>query len=61
MTHKQFINAVMDGRGERLKLDTPNLFSGYLWNAQTAKTLGLIDGFGSIESVARDNIKAEHG
>lgn len=60
MTHKQFINAVMEGRGERLKLDTPNLFSGYLWNAQTAKTIGLIDGFGSIESVARDQIKAEH-
>ncbi|NBA98614.1 S49 family peptidase [Pseudomonas sp. R5(2019)] len=60
MTHHQFIAAVMQGRGDRLKADTPNLFSGYLWNAQAAKDIGLIDGYGSIESVARDLIKAEH-
>jgi protease-4 len=59
-THQQFIDAVKTGRGDRLQSDTPNLFSGYLLNAQTAKEIGLIDGFGSVETVSRDLIKAEH-
>ncbi|TKD30768.1 S49 family peptidase [Azotobacter chroococcum] len=59
-THEQFIEAVKNGRGERLKADTPNLFSGLLWNATEAKAIGLIDEFGSIETVARDVIQAEH-
>lgn len=59
-THKQFIDAVIEGRGDRLNKRIPNLFSGYLWNAQVAKEIGLIDGFGSIESVAREQIKSEH-
>ncbi|SEJ09753.1 Peptidase family S49 [Azotobacter beijerinckii] len=59
-THEQFIEAVKSGCGERLRADTPNLFSGLLWNATEAKVIGLIDGFGSIETVARDVIQAEH-
>lgn len=59
-THDQFIASVIEGRGARLKTETPNIFSGYIWNAQSAAAIGLIDGFGSIESVARDQFKAEH-
>jgi len=56
--HQQFIGAVKQGRGKRLK-DDPDLFSGLVWTGQKAVDLGLADGFGSVESVARDVIKAE--
>lgn len=55
--HQQFINQVKKGRGDRLKFkDHPELFSGYIWSGEQAKQLGLIDGFGSTSSVARDVI-----
>jgi len=56
--HQQFIAVVKKGRGKRLK-DNPDLFSGLVWTGQKAVELGLADGFGSVESVARDVIKAE--
>jgi protease IV len=56
--HQQFIAVVKQGRGKRLK-DDPELFSGLIWTGQKAVDLGLADGFGSVESVARDVIKAE--
>ncbi len=56
--HQQFIAVVKQGRGKRLK-DDPALFSGLVWTGQKAVELGLADGYGSIESVARDVIKAE--
>lgn len=56
--HQQFIGAVKQGRGKRLK-DNPELFSGLVWTGQKAVDLGLADGFGSVASVARDVIKAE--
>jgi protease-4 len=56
--HQQFIAVVKKGRGKRLK-DDPELFSGLVWTGQKAVELGLADGFGSVESVARDVIKAE--
>jgi protease-4 len=56
--HQQFIDVVKKGRGKRLK-DSPDLFSGLIWTGQKAVELGLADGFGSVESVARDVIKAE--
>jgi len=56
--HEQFIAVVKKGRGTRLK-DNPDLFSGLVWTGQKAVELGLADGFGSVESVARDVIKAE--
>ena len=56
--HQQFIAVVKQGRGKRLK-DNPDLFSGLVWTGQKAVELGLADGFGSVESVARDVIKAE--
>ena len=56
--HDQFIGVVKDGRGKRLK-DTPELFSGLVWSGEASIELGLADGLGSVESVARDVIKAE--
>lgn len=55
--HKQFIEAVRKGRGERLK-DNPEMFSGLFWSGQQAVDLGLADGLGSIDGVARDVVKA---
>jgi len=56
--HNQFIGVVKEGRGKRLK-DTPELFSGLVWSGQASIEMGLADGLGSVESVARDVIKAE--
>lgn len=57
--HQQFIDVVRKGRGKRLK-ETPDTFSGLVWNGQKGVELGLADGYGSLESVARDVIKAEN-
>ena len=56
--HQQFIDVVKKGRGKRLK-ETPDTFSGLVWNGQKGVEMGLADGYGTIESVARDVIKAE--
>jgi protease-4 len=56
--HEQFIGVVREGRGKRLK-ETPDMFSGLIWTGQKSIELGLADGIGSLESVARDVIKAE--
>jgi protease-4 len=56
--HGQFIAVVRAGRGKRLK-ETPETFSGLVWSGEKSVELGLADGFGSLESVARDVIKAE--
>jgi protease-4 len=56
--HQQFIKVVRDGRGKRLK-ESPEIFSGLVWTGERAVALGLADGLGSLDSVARDVIKAE--
>ncbi|GAB4443653.1 MAG: S49 family peptidase [Rhodocyclaceae bacterium] len=56
--HRQFIDTVRKGRGARLK-ETPELFSGLMWTGAKSIELGLADGYGTVESVARDIIKAE--
>lgn len=55
--HQQFIEVVRKGRGKRLK-ETPEMFSGLMWSGAKSIELGLADGYGSVESVARDVIKA---
>jgi protease-4 len=57
--HQQFIDVVRTGRGKRLK-ETPDMFSGLFWSGSKAVELGLADGFGTVESVARDELKAEN-
>ena len=56
--HQQFIGVVKAGRGSRIK-DSPELFSGLVWNGKRSIELGLTDALGSVRSVARDVVKAE--
>ncbi len=56
--HQQFIQVVREGRGKRLK-ETPELFSGLFWSGQQAVDLGLADGLGNLDFVAREIVKAE--
>ena len=56
--HQQFITAVKEGRGKRLK-PAPEIFSGLFWTGRKSISLGLADGLGTVDSVARDVLKAE--
>mgnify|MGYP003575714974 CR=1 FL=1 len=56
--YQQFVTAVKTGRGDRLK-ETPDMFTGLIWTGAKSVELGLTDGLGTVESVARDVIKAE--
>ncbi len=56
--HRQFIDIVKQGRGERLK-ETPETFSGLFWTGEEAVKMGLADGLGNLDYVAREVIKAE--
>ncbi len=51
--HQQFISAVRDGRGDRLNGDD-SLFSGLVWNGEQGVELGLADGLGNLNYVARE-------
>ncbi len=51
--HNQFINAVKQGRGDRLK-EVEGMFSGLIWTGDQAVELGLVDELGSSSLVARD-------
>ena len=55
---RQFIKVVRDGRGKRLK-ETPDTFSGLFWTGAESIELGLADGYGTVDSVARDVVKAD--
>ncbi len=57
--HQQFIAAVRLGRGERLQ-ETPEMFSGLVWTGEESVKLGLADGFGSDDYVAREIIGEEN-
>ena len=56
--HAEFITAVKDGRGERLK-NNPDIFSGLVWAGNKSIKLGLADGIGSVKSVAKNQIGVE--
>lgn len=56
--HQQFIEVVRQGRGKRLQ-ETPEMFSGLVWTGEQSIKLGLADELGTVDSVARDVIKAE--
>ncbi|MBD3892508.1 S49 family peptidase [Hydrogenophaga sp.] len=56
--HQQFIEVVKAGRGDRLQVG-PETFSGLVWSGQQAVELGLADGLGNLDYVAREVIKAE--
>lgn len=56
--HRHFIDAVKQGRGERLAMHE-DIFSGLIWTGEKALELGLVDAYGTTKSVARDVVKAE--
>jgi len=56
--HQQFIDVVRAGRGKRLK-ESPEMFSGLYWTGARAIEMGLADDLGSVDSVAREIVKAE--
>ncbi|THB70436.1 MAG: S49 family peptidase [Gammaproteobacteria bacterium] len=57
--HKQFIDAVRKGRGERLK-ETYDMFSGLIWTGEQSLELGLVDKLGSLRQLVRDELKQEN-
>jgi protease-4 len=57
--HRQFVEVVKKGRGNRLK-ESPELFTGLVWTGARSIDLGLADALGSVEYVARDVLKAEN-
>jgi protease-4 len=56
--HQEFIDAVKQGRGERLA-ENPKLFSGMFWSGLQSIKLGLADEVGDVDYVAREVIEAE--
>jgi protease-4 len=56
--HRQFIQVVKEGRGDRLK-GGDELFSGLFWSGEQSVELGLVDGLGSASYVARELIGVE--
>lgn len=56
--HQQFIDAVRQGRGKRLK-ETPEMFTGLMWIGSRGVEMGLADAFGTVDSVAREVIKVD--
>lgn len=53
--HQQFMTAVKQGRGERLK-ENPDVFSGLMWTGEQGVALGLVDALGSTRYVAEEVI-----
>ncbi len=49
--HEDFIAAVKAGRGERLKGEPSELFSGDTWTGEEALALGLVDGLCDLNTV----------
>lgn len=52
--HEHFKDTVKAGRGDRLKLDTPGLFSGTVWTGEAAVQYGLADKLGDIKSATQE-------
>jgi len=57
--HNQFINAVKQGRGDRLR-EVEGMFSGLIWTGDQSMELGLVDELGSSSMVAREVFDAEN-
>lgn len=57
--HGQFINAVKQGRGDRLK-EVEGMFSGLIWTGDQSVEIGLIDELGNSSYVAREVIGEEN-
>ncbi|MDI4497637.1 signal peptide peptidase SppA [Moraxella nonliquefaciens] len=59
-THQNFINAVKEGRGDKLKNTEQNhVFSGLFWTGKESLELGLADKAGSISQLEKE-LGVEH-
>jgi protease-4 len=56
--HQQFIDAVREGRGDRLQ-ESSDLYTGLVWTGDESVPMGLADKIGSSSYVAREVIGAE--
>ena len=52
--HKDFIKVVEESRGDKLKKDDIELFSGEFWAGSKAKELGLIDELGNANEILKE-------
>tara|TARA_Y100001970_G_scaffold294373_1_gene452143 strand:+ start:46319 stop:47176 length:858 start_codon:yes stop_codon:yes gene_type:complete len=52
--HKNFISIVQSRRGQRLKPNTTNLYSGDFWLGESALELGLVDGIGELVGIMKE-------
>ena len=52
--HDHFINAVKQGRGNKLKSQDPAIFSGLFWTGDQAVKLGIADRTGSLNTLKRE-------
>jgi signal peptide peptidase SppA len=52
--HETFVSLVRERRGERLRGETSDLFSGNVWSGSEAVELGLIDGIADLRSAMRE-------
>lgn len=52
--HNHFIETVKDGRGAKLKLDSPGLFSGTVWTGEQSVQMGLTDKLGDLNSATKE-------
>jgi len=58
--HAQFIAAVREGRGEKLK-GGEEVFSGLFWSGEEALALGMVDGIGDRRTVLDKVLQMETG
>lgn len=59
-THQNFIDAVKEGRGDKLKNPEQNqLFSGLFWSGKQSVELGLADKLGGISALEK-SLEVEH-
>jgi len=57
--HKDFISAVRQGRGDRVKGSDAEVFNGLIWTGNQALEIGLIDGLGSVGEIAKEEFGVE--
>lgn len=58
--HQSFIKDVKEGRGNRLRGDEKELFSGDFWTGSEAVNLGLADGTGNLWNVLQNQFQVKY-
>lgn len=59
-THKHFVEIVTNSRGNRLKGDPQELFSGDFWIGSQALELGIVDGLGNMSELLPQVFNVKH-